>query len=162
VKLAIALVLLSFWLAFVAPVPVALAPTNATRYEAPEPTPSPTPIPLPTAVGVASWYDATKNSAWYTRTTKWGDPVEFYAAAGPKLRDLLGDPNPYHEHYPVRITNPKTGVSILAVVVDWCQCSKGKPGEKLVDLSPSAWLALAGGEFGLGRGIQKVIVEVLP
>lgn len=141
-----------------APVPVALAPTNAPQEAVVEPTPA----PLPSAVGVASWYDATRNSAWYTRKTKWGEPVKFYAAAGPKLRDLLGDPNPYHEHYAVRITNPKTGVSILAVVVDWCSCSNGSPHEKLVDLAPSAWLTLAGGEFGLGRGIQKVIVEVLP
>jgi hypothetical protein len=143
---------------FSAPVPVALAPTNAPQEAVVEATPA----PLPSAVGIASWYDATNNSAWYTRKTKWGEPVKFYAAAGPKLRDLLGDPDPYLEHYPVRITNPKTGVSIIAVVVDWCSCSKGSPHEKLVDLAPSAWLTLAGGEFGLGRGIQKVIVEVLP
>jgi hypothetical protein len=162
VKLAAGSVLFSFWIAFAAPVPVALAPTNAPRYEAPEPTSEPTATPTPIAVGIASWYDAIKNSAWYTKKTKWGDPVKFYAAAGPKLRDLLGDSNPYHEHYAVRITNPKTGVSILAVVVDWCSCSPNSPHEKLVDLSPSAWLTLAGGEFGLGRGIQKVIVELLP
>lgn len=148
----------SVLITFSEPVPIALAPTNAPQEGVVELTPA----PLPSAVGIASWYDATKNSAWYTRKTKWGEPVKFYAAAGPKLRDLLGDPNPYLEHYPVRITNPKTGVSIIAVVVDWCSCSKGSPHEKLVDLAPSAWLTLAGGEFGLGRGIQKVIVEVLP
>jgi hypothetical protein len=158
VKVWVVSVVSTVLMTFSTPVPVALAPTNAPQEAVVEATPA----PLPSAVGIASWYDARKNSAWYTRTTKWGDPVKFYAAAGPKLRDLLGDPDPYLEHYAVRITNPKTGVSILAVVVDWCSCSKGSPHEKLVDLAPSAWLTLAGGEFGLGRGIQKVIVEVLP
>ncbi len=35
--------------------------------------------------GKATWYDATKNSAWYTRGEK---PTLFYAAAGPALRAL--------------------------------------------------------------------------
>jgi hypothetical protein len=41
------------------------------------------------ASGKASWYDASKNNAWYTRETEWGAPVEFYAAAGPDLRALV-------------------------------------------------------------------------
>jgi hypothetical protein len=106
---------------------------------------------------VRKWGEPTV--AWYTRKSKWGDPVEYYAAAGPALRDLLGDSNPYHEHYPIRVTNVATGRSIIAVVVDWCSCSSGGKQEKLVDLSPAAFKALGA---SLGRGILKVEVELLP
>jgi len=129
-------------------------------------TPSPTPSPVlgpptPGIVGIASWYGnpskwGEPTVAWYTRKTHLGDPVVFYAAAGPKLRDFLGDSNPYHEHYPLLITNPKNGRTILIVVVDWCSCSSGRPGEKLVDLSPAAFLALG---VPLSIGIQKVYIS---
>lgn len=115
-------------------------------------------IPEPVqVVGVASWYDATKNHAWYTRTTKLGEPVVFYGAAGPKLREALGDDNPYHEHYPVTITNPRTGITIQVIVVDWCSCSEGRKGEKIIDLAPAAFKALG---VNLHRGIQKVIITL--
>jgi hypothetical protein len=122
--------------------------------------PSPSPVlgpPTPGVVGISTWFDATKNSAWYTRKTKLGDPIAFYAAAGPELRDYLGDPDPYLEKYPVLVTNPKTGRTILVVVVDWCSCSKGGRQEKLIDLSPAAFLALG---VPLSRGIQKVYVRL--
>ena len=115
-----------------------------------------TPEPVQ-VIGVATWYDATKNHAWYTRKTALGDPVIFYGAAGPKLREALGDDNPYHEHYPVMITNPSTGITIEVIVVDWCSCSKGKEWEKVIDLSPAAFKALG---VSLPRGIQKVIITL--
>lgn len=120
--------------------------------------------PQPFIDGVASWYGNPRAYgepaiAWYTRKSQWGDPVKFYAAAGPELRRMIGDPNPYHEHYPLIVTNRKTGARIQVVVVDWCQCSKGKPGEKLIDLSPAAFLAVCG---SLGRGICAVTVAPLP
>jgi hypothetical protein len=138
-------------------------PSPAICTAPPSPSPvlgPPTPVEAP-LVGIASWYGNPRKwgeptVAWYTRKTKHGDPVVFYAAAGPKLRDFLGDPNPYLEHYPLLITNPKTGKTILIVVVDWCSCSKGKKGEKLVDLSPAAFLALG---VPLSRGIQKVYIS---
>jgi hypothetical protein len=112
---------------------------------------------LPTKNGIASFYDASKNSAWYI------DDYEFYAAAGPGLRSLCqrcdfkwGKP-PYR----VLITNRANGRSIVAWVVDWCQCSKSN-NEKLVDLAPAAWVALAGPKFPMSRGLLKVKVEVLP
>ena len=144
----------------------AVPPCPATSTPSPSSSPvlgPPTPVETVEApiVGIASWYGNPRKwgeptVAWYTRKSKWGDPVVFYAAAGPKLRDYLGDQNPYHEHYPLLITNPKTGKTILIVVVDWCQCSKGKKGEKLVDLSPAAFLALG---VPLSRGIQKVYIS---
>lgn len=126
--------------------------------------PTPSPVlgpPTPGIVGIATWYGNPRKwgeptVAWYTRETKYGDPVVFYAAAGPKLRDFLGDPNPYLEHYPLLITNVKNGRTILIVVVDWCSCSKGRPQEKLVDLSPAAFQALG---VPLSRGIQKVYIS---
>jgi hypothetical protein len=122
------------------------------------------PMPVDTVDGVASWYGnparyGAPAIAWYTRESKWGSPVTFYAAAGPKLRKLLGDPNPYHEHYPVIVTNRKTGASIRAIVVDWCGCSSGKQGEKLIDLSPAAFKALG---VPLSRGIVAVSVTYDP
>ena len=112
----------------------------------------------PSVEGIASWYGNPRHYgepalAWYTRSSVWGEPIEFYAAAGPELRRLLGDPNPYHEHYPVTITNPATGRTIEAVVVDWCSCSAGRDHEKLIDLSPAAFEALG---VPLSRGIQEV------
>lgn len=141
----------------------AVPPSPAICIAPPSPSPvlgPPTPVEAP-IVGIASWYGNPRKwgeptVAWYTRETKYGDPVVFYAAAGPKLRDFLGDPNPYLEHYPLLITNAKNGRTILIVVVDWCSCSKGKKGEKLVDLSPAAFLALG---VPLSRGIQKVYIS---
>ena len=111
--------------------------------------------------GIASWYGDPAHYgrpaiAWYTRASEWGDPIVFYAAAGPALRRLIGDSNPYHEHYPVTITNPATGVTIEAVVVDWCGCTGGAD-EKLIDLSPAAFTALG---ISLARGIQLVRVTL--
>ena len=116
--------------------------------------------PQPDVSGVASWYGnpgryGAPAIAWYTRQSQWGAPVKFYAAAGPELRKMIGDSNPYHEHYPLIVTNRKTGARIQVQVVDWCSCSKGKPGEKLIDLSPAAFLAVCG---PLSRGICSVTV----
>lgn len=143
------------------PHPVAAAaplPPPLPAYAAPAPL---APVPPASVEGIASWYGNPRRYgepaiAWYTRTSPWGDPVEFYAAAGPELRRLLGDPNPYHEHYPVTITNPATGITIEAVVVDWCGCNTGKR-EKLIDLSPAAFEALG---VPLSRGIQEVEVTL--
>jgi len=117
------------------------------------------PIAVKQINGVVSWYDATRNNAWYTRQTKWGAPVAYYAAAGPAARKLIGDKNPYHEHYPVYVTNRKTGRTIKVIIVDWCQCSKGKRSEKAIDLSPAAFQALG---LPLGHGVMRVTITLLP
>lgn len=117
-----------------------------------------------TIKGVATWYDASKNGAWYTEAPRQGAtqrnqngaPYKFYAAAGPRMRALApfrwGD-----EPYRVILTNVQTNVSIVVWVVDTCACKSGAK-EKLIDLSPAAFTALG---VGLGRGIQKVRAEIL-
>lgn len=120
----------------------------------PEPTPVATPLLL-SAKGKATWYDATKNNAWYTRGDK---PTLFYAAAGPALRaikDFRWGKKPYR----IIVENLKNGKAIVAWVVDWCQCRGQTGNEKLVDLSKAAFVALG---VPLGNGVQRVRVTVLP
>ena len=120
----------------------------------PEPTPVATPLLL-SVKGKATWYDATKNNAWYTRGDK---PTLFYAAAGPALRkvkDFRWGKKPYR----IIVENLKNGKAIVAWVVDWCQCRGQTDNEKLVDLSKAAFVALG---VPLGNGVQRVRVTVLP
>ena len=119
----------------------------------PEPTPVATPIL--SVVGKATWYDATKNNAWYTRGDK---PTLFYAAAGPALR-ALKDFKWGKKPYRIIVENLKNGKAIVAWVVDWCQCRGQTNNEKLVDLSQAAFVALG---VPLGNGVQRVRVTVLP
>ena len=119
-----------------------------------KPEPSASPFER-TVTGKATWYDATKNNAWYTRSDK---PTLFYAAAGPalrKIRDFKWGKKPYR----IIVENLKNGKAIVAWVVDWCQCRGQTGNEKLVDLSPAAFEALG---VTLGRGVQQVRVTVLP
>ena len=119
--------------------------------------PEPTPVvePLLSVKGKATWYDATKNNAWYTLGDK---PTLFYAAAGPalrKIKDFRWGKKPYR----IIVENLKNGKAIVAWVVDWCQCRGQTGNEKLVDLSPAAFVALG---VPLGNGVQRVRVTVLP
>ena len=105
-------------------------------------------------IGKATWYDATKNAAWYTRGDK---PTLFYAAAGPALRaikDFRWGKKPYR----IIVENLKNGKAIVAWVVDWCQCRGQTNNEKLVDLAPEAFKALG---VPLGHGVQRVRVTVI-
>ena len=120
----------------------------------PEPTPVATPL-VQSANGKATWYDATKNNAWYTRGDK---PTLFYAAAGPALR-ALKDFRWGKKPYRIIVENLKNGKAIVAWVVDWCQCRGQTGNEKLVDLSQAAFVALG---VPLGNGVQRVRVTVLP
>lgn len=107
-----------------------------------------------TVRGRASYYDATRNNAWYTRG---GWDLEYYAAAGPALRKL--HPFEWRKPWAVYIYNPKTKRGKTVLVVDWCQCSKGEKSEKLIDLSPKLWQWLCDCDPGLG--VQRVRVTVL-
>ena len=121
-----------------------------------KPEPAPIAAPLLLSVkGKATFYDATKNSAWYTRGDK---PTLFYAAAGPALR-ALKDFRWGKKPYRIIVENLKNGKAIVAWVVDWCQCRGQTNNEKLVDLSPAAFMALG---VDLKMGVQKVRVTVLP
>ena len=110
--------------------------------------------PSATVSGRASYYDATKNNAWYTRGA-WD--LDHYAAAGPALRKLKKFK--WRQPYEVFVYNPETRRGTVVMVVDWCQCSKGEKSEKLIDLSPKLWQWLC--DCSLGLGIQRVRVTVL-
>lgn len=118
---------------------------------APSPTPEPDEVLVFDVVGVASWYDAKRNgqSTWYTRAG-----VKYYAAAGPALRKVKNfryGMNPY----PIKITNLKTGRSVVALVVDWCECPAKN---RIVDLAPAVFKELG---VDLSVGLQKVSIEVI-
>ena len=136
------------------PVPTAPAPGPLRDSFKPETLIVAAPISK-SAKGKATWYDATKNNAWYTQ----GDnPTLFYAAAGPALREIKNfkwGKKPYR----IRVENLKNGKTIVAWVVDWCQCRGQTDNEKLVDLSMAAFTALG---VDLKLGVQRVRVTVLP
>lgn len=85
--------------------------------------------------GVASWYRYVPGGA----------------AAGPALRRALG---PKWRGQWVRVCTEARCVRVH--LTDWCQCSKGKPGEKVIDLDVRSFAALA----LPSRGIVRVVVVV--
>ena len=79
-----------------------LAPSYGPVNDQPE-------TPIAVLTGIATWYDASKNRAWYTRTTKQGPPIKLYAAAGPELRAYT--PNSYlMKPYHIIVKSVKTHV----------------------------------------------------
>jgi hypothetical protein len=101
--------------------------------------------------GVASWYDATRNNAWYTR-----GGTRYYAAVG---TFRWGD-----DPYAIKICRkdqPRT--CVIATVVDYCErCARDlkRPWDKRsrsVDLSPAAFAALRGLNFGV---VQVILTEL--
>ena len=137
-------------------IPVPTAPVVAPLRDSFKPEATTVVAPLLKSVkGKATWFDATKNSAWYTRGKK---PTLFYAAAGPALREIKNfkwGKKPYR----IIVENLKNGKAIVAWVVDWCQCRGQTNNQKLVDLSPAAFTALG---VDLNMGVQRVRVTVLP
>jgi hypothetical protein len=135
-----------------------------------EPSPSPTPEvaikDIVTLEGIATWYDATKNNAWYTRTkgnfesNQRGGPYPFYGAAGPELRKMKNFV--YNkEPYQILVTSTLTKRTVVVWVVDWCSCKgvkKDPKDDRIVDLAPAVWEALG---VGLHRGIMKVEISLL-
>ena len=120
-----------------------------------KPEPTPVATPLLSVKGKATFFDAERDgqSTWYVR-----EGYQFYAAAGPalrKIKDFRWGKKPYR----IIVENLKNGRAIVAWVVDWCQCRGQTNNEKLVDLSPAAFVALG---VPLGNGVQKVRVTVLP
>ena len=111
--------------------------------------------------GIATWFDATKNNAWYTRANKWGKAVKLYAAAGPALRNVI--PNKWMmKPVPIWVKSFLTGKRVRVWVVDWCGCYgrlKDPTDTRLVDLAPAVWDALG---VPLGRGIMKVEISLAP
>ncbi len=98
--------------------------------------------------GVASWYDATKNNAWYTR-----GGTKHYAAVG---TFRWGD-DPYQIKV-CRADKPERCVIVL--VADYCgRCHKDLKRKwtkrsRSIDLSPHAFAALR----DLHLGVVRVII----
>lgn len=133
---------------------------------APTPSPSPSPVmidqpPTPTGMtitGIATWYDASRNHAWYTTGD---DAVAFYGAASPYLRSLR-DFRYGGAQYRVIIRSHLTGREVVVVVTDTCSCYGRrdiKGDEPLIDLAPAVWQALG---VRLGRGIMAIDLTILP
>lgn len=105
------------------------------------PSPSPRPVvdpprqPDAEASGVASWY-------------RWRHGE---AAAGPALRRVLG---PAWRGRTVLVHHG--GRSVRVVLTDWCQCYRGRPDERIIDLDARAFAALA----PLSSGLIRVEVTV--
>ena len=97
--------------------------------------------------GVASWYDATKNNAWYTR-----GGTKYYAAVG---TFRWGD-DPYQIKV-CRADQPER--CVYALVIDHCaRCKqdlkrKWTKRSRSVDLSPKAFAALRDLQLGVVRVI---------
>lgn len=111
-------------------------------------------------LGLATWYDATKNNAWYTQPNKWGDAIKLYGAAGPRLRKIMGHKY-MMEPYAIRITSLLSGESVKVWVADYCGCQgkkKDPDDTRLIDLAPEVWERLG---VDLGRGVMKVSIEIL-
>lgn len=132
-------------------------------------------VVIPDAIkGLATWYDAKQNGAWYTRKTTHGNTVKFYAAAGPKLRqwielilgkDIRWGITTWQKWADAKsrpkflLTSKLTGKSVVIVVTDWCGCDgrANDPNDtRLIDLSPDIWNALG---VPLGLGVMKVTLE---
>jgi hypothetical protein len=141
--------------------------TDSVTAPAAPPTPTPSPVviadqpPVPAAVtitGIATWYDATRNNAWYTRGNR---AVEFYGAASPYLRSLRNF-RWGGAQYRVIIRSHLTGREVVVVVTDTCSCYGRRDvigDEPLIDLAPAVWDALG---VRLGRGIMAIDLTILP
>ena len=120
--------------------------------------PVPSVPPAVTVTGIATWYDASRNHAWYTRGT---DAVAFYGAASPYLRSLR-DFRWGGAQYRVLIRSHLTGREVVVVVTDTCSCYGRRDlvgDEPLIDLAPAVWDALG---VRLGRGIMAIDLTLLP
>ena len=129
-----------------------LSPVLAPRFEQAPPV-----VILPSLDGIATHYDATYNpngvqSTWYTRAG-----ILNYGAAGPALRRLFGGWS-YKDKHLVEVTSHRTGVSVLVLVVDFCDCRGPKGDERLIDLALSVWDAL---KEDPSRGKIDVTVKVV-
>ena len=111
-------------------------------------------------VGVATWYDATRNGAWYTQEPRRGAasrnqdgaPYALYAAV---YGWRWGD-----EPYQLRVCRRDDPAQrcVIVTVVDFCSCSRQRPGRRAIDLAPAAFAQLA----PLGRGVIPITIERWP
>ena len=134
--------------AFATPPPERAQPSLAAPDAVVVAVPTPTPTPRPASdggggggsggSGGSTSRSISGNASWYCRagvsicTVNYPDTSGFdaYAAAGPRLRAALGD-------WRGRIVYVD---GIRVKLIDWCQCYKGEPKEKLLDLYYDVYL----------------------
>ena len=122
----------------VEPAPAATAPPERPQPRVREPKPIVVLVAPPEPKGGASGgatagASISGNASWYCRagwspcTVDHPDTNDFdaYAAAGPRLREAIG---PSWRGTIVRVDG------IRVKLIDWCQCYRGEPNEKLLDL----------------------------
>jgi len=81
-----------------------------------------------------------------TGRASWYDYVPGGAAAGPRLRSLLG------KHWRGQVVQVCTSDACVRVTLsDWCQCYKGEKRERIIDLDTGSFAALAPTSAGLVR-----------
>jgi rare lipoprotein A (peptidoglycan hydrolase) len=111
------------------------------------------PAASPRHIGVASWYDATRNgqSSWYSRA----GIINYAASAGWRWGQ-----KPYMLRV-CRVDNKSR--CVIVTVVDWCgRCQKDagrkwNRNSRILDLSPAAFTKL---EI-LGRGLVRVSIQAI-
>ena len=153
-----------------------VAPNYARDNWKAEPPPTAMTPPTTKIRGLATWYDASRNGAWYTRKSEWGKRVVFYAAAGPALRAMIEELAGRNIKWGVStwtnmakfssrpkflITSKKTGRSVIIIATDWCGCqgrASSKTDTRIVDLAPEVWDALG---VDLGLGVMRVTIELI-
>jgi hypothetical protein len=86
--------------------------------------PKPPPVTTHSVTGLASWY-CRAGSSPCTYGYPDGSGFNAYAAAGPALRAAIGP------DWRGRII---TVDGVRVKLIDWCQCYRGEPHEKLLDL----------------------------
>jgi hypothetical protein len=92
------------------------------------------PTEAPELTGRASWYAYVPGGA----------------AAGPKLRSMLGK-----DWRGTKVDVCKDGTCIQVTLSDWCQCYKGEKRERIIDLDVRSFDALG----DPGDGLMKVTVR---
>ena len=95
-------------------------------------------------------HEPTAKPSARTGTASWFAAPAGTAAAGPALRRLLGKD---WRGQRVRVTAGDR--SVVVALTDWCQCYRGEDRERIIDLSRSAFAALA----DPSRGLVRVTVE---
>ena len=95
-------------------------------------------------------HEPTAKPSARTGTASWFAAPAGTAAAGPALRRLLGKD---WRGQRVRVTAGDR--SVVVALTDWCQCYRGEDRERIIDLSRSAFAALA----DPSRGVVRVAVS---
>ena len=88
----------------------------------------------------------TETPTTLTGRASWYEYVPGGAAAGPKLRAMLGK-----DWRGSKVTVCGGGNCVTVTLSDWCQCYKGESRERIIDLDVRSFAALAPTSAGLTK-----------